>query len=811
MADVVLRLLGPLTVVGRQAPLNPPPGRVTTVLALLALEVGRVVSLDRLMDQLWGDSPPRSGPATLHVYVSRLRRLLQATEARIVTRPPGYLLDLPRESVDAHLLAARVAAAEQAAAHRDWVSTLDLIRQARQLRVGAPFVDAYACPDLTTEADRLERLARRAEELAARSLLALERPGEAHSVAVELTEADRLNETYWRLRVRAAHQLGNNAAALAAYGEFRELLADELGLDPTERMQQLHLEVLRAGSSEGAAATNRPAPAEPPPHPEHAAPAERVVSAPPGITPTARQAERADLLACVDGTVAGFGRTVILEGEPGIGKSFLAGWAATAAQQRGVRVVWARAIEGLGTPPLWMWEQVLGALAGDGPVVGQSGAELVRALAEGGPAGGSEPERARFRLFERIVSQVAEASRQQPLLLVFDDIQWADDSTLHTLRLLAHAVDGLACSAVLTARTGPARSHVLDTTVTALAREDSSSRWRLEPFSRREIEQYLNDTASGRGVEDASCGADVDQLHLRSGGNPFFLGELIRAKNGQGWNPTTVAELVSSRSARLPEQTRRVLEHAAVAGTSFDALVVAHSLGLSLIDVVTHMGPAVDEGFVLADWESRSWRFAHDLGREAIVEALSPRRRAELHGRLADAIHEVHADDPDDHVEEIADHRFRAVGGAPSAAAHAACRAAADRAAQRLAYDQAALHRSRALATLELGPAHRRERFLVLLQLTAERRLAGDVVGAAASLGQAIDLARLIGDRKLLTRAVTVLGGVTLWNWRQFEQVDRETIALLEELVRSEDGSPASRRARPRPTSPARRFRSTAS
>ncbi|MET1005938.1 MAG: BTAD domain-containing putative transcriptional regulator, partial [Propionibacteriaceae bacterium] len=610
MTGVLLRLLGPLEVVGHDQLVTPPPGRVASVLSLLAMEAGRVVSLDRLMDQLWEETPA-SGAATLHVYVSRLRRLLTGTDVRIVTRSPGYLLDLPRAAVDAHLLADRLAEADQAAADGRWQLTLTLAGQARELWRGDPFVDAYRSADLAIEAERLEKQYARLDELAARALLELGRPAEAYPVADGLTRRDRLNETYWWLRIRAAQRSGNAATALADVEEFRELLADELGLDPSERMTQLQLEILRGDGSPAVAptaptVTYAEAPVEPPIAPEATA----------ALTP-ARAEQRADLDAGVAGALAGTGTTVILEGEPGIGKSFLAGYAAAEARAADVRVVWSRAMDGPGTPALWMWEQVLGSLGADQSSDRPSGADELRSLAEAQAAAteGSDPEQARFRLSEAIVARVQSASRRQPLLLVFDDVQWADDSTLYTLRLLAQAVPELPCAMVLTARTGASHSQLLEATLAAMAREPTTVRHRLEPFSLPEVQHYLAARA-GDGALDHEPG-QVALLHQRSGGNPFFLGELLRSGANGARAPSTVTGLVEQRRSQLGEQTRAVLDLAAVAGSSFDALVVAKAMGQPLLQALAVMEPAVEEGFVVIDPESRSWRFAHDLAREA--------------------------------------------------------------------------------------------------------------------------------------------------------------------------------------------------
>lgn len=779
---VLVRLLGPLGVERDGVCAAPASGRVSALLALLALEAGRVVSVDRLVDQLWGEDVPASGTAGLHVYVSRLRRLLAGTGARVVTRPPGYLLELPRTAVDVHLLATQLAAAEPAAATGHWPQVLELLGPVRTLWRGAPFVDAHPAPDLQAEAERLERLRDRADELLVRALLALDRAGEAVPLVDGLCRREPLNETFWRLRVRARHALGNDAAALAAYEEFRALLAEELGLDPGERMQRLQLEILRAAPPADLADPAGAVPATPPPT---ARPASAPTAAAPR-SPTGRALERAALEAAVDAAGAGAGRTVVLEGEPGIGKTYLASHAAATARAAGVRVLWARASEGPGTPPWWLWEQLLDALAPGEPdadepdAAGRPGAAVLRALVEAGAD--EDADRARFRLCLALVDRVVGAARTQPLLVVLDDVQWADDGTLQAVRLLVQQLSRASCSLVLTARTGAGRTPALEATLVAVGREESAGRHRLAPFTRPEVAGFL----TGRGVDQPGA-QEVARLHHRSGGNPFYLGELVRAGAAESGPTGTVAGLVQQRLAALDPTTRAVLEVAAVAGSTFAVPVLARALGRPPVEVLDLLEPAAAEGFVVRDEASGRWRFAHDLARDAILDALPPSRRAGLHRQVGDAVADLHADELDEHADELADHRFRASLGLPSEEAFAACTLAADRASRRLSYDQGALHRARALVCLPPGPGRRRERFEVLLRLTLERRSAGDVLGASASLQQAVELARVVDDRTLLARAVAVLGGVTLWNWRQFEQVDHPTVTLLEELVDADD------------------------
>ncbi|MFT4088727.1 MAG: hypothetical protein QM658_16550, partial [Gordonia sp. (in: high G+C Gram-positive bacteria)] len=275
---------------------------------------------------------------------------------------------------------------------------------------------------------------------------------------------------------------------------------------------------------------------------------------------------------------------------------------------------------------------------------------------------------------------------------------------------------------------------------------------------------------------------DAESLWERSGGNPFYLSELIRVGPSAAI-PSSVTDVLAQRFEALPPDSRKLLDLAAVAGRTLDPLVLARAADAPVVDVVHLLEPIRSAGLVTNDPEAGSLAFVHDLAREAALARIAPNERAFLHSRIAGAIREVHADDLRGHLDELADHRYHAAGGAPSIRAFEACMAAADHAASRLAYDQAALHRNRALAMLAPGADHRDVRFEVLRELTSERHAAGDAVGAVAAMRQALDLALLMDDPVLIRRAVVPLGEVTVWNWRHFGHVDDQTVRVLESIL----------------------------
>ncbi|MET1038977.1 MAG: BTAD domain-containing putative transcriptional regulator [Aeromicrobium sp.] len=241
-----LRLLGSVHLADSDGVTSTHRGRAATVLSLLGMECGRVVSFDRLVEELWGDEAPPSARSTVYALVSRLRAQLRGSDVRIVATAAGYVLEAPPGTVDALELVDLVAGAEEAAAARDPHQVLARSAAARALWRGEPFTDAVVRDVLGNDARKLTDLVDRADELSAEALLAVGRGVEAGRLAGGLLERDRFNESYWRLRMRAEHASGRTAAALDTFAELRRLLVDELGIEPSDSLSALHLDILRS-------------------------------------------------------------------------------------------------------------------------------------------------------------------------------------------------------------------------------------------------------------------------------------------------------------------------------------------------------------------------------------------------------------------------------------------------------------------------------------------------------------------------------------------------------------------------------------
>jgi DNA-binding SARP family transcriptional activator len=233
------RVLGPLEVLedGEVLPLGGQKQRA--LLALLLIEAGRVVSVDRIVDALWGERPPRTAPTSLQNFVSHLRKVLGAEV--LVTRPPGYLLQIAPEQLDLERFRMRVETARQSPAQERAAK----LRQALTLWRGPPLAEfafeAFARPEI----GRLEEL--RLSVLEERIEAEIEAGEDAELVGdlESLVQEHPLRERLRRQLMLALYRAGRQAEALQAYHDARRVLVDELGIDPSRSLQQLHGAILR--------------------------------------------------------------------------------------------------------------------------------------------------------------------------------------------------------------------------------------------------------------------------------------------------------------------------------------------------------------------------------------------------------------------------------------------------------------------------------------------------------------------------------------------------------------------------------------
>ena len=238
------RILGPFEVLRSGEPVRVPRGKQQAVLALLTAHVGRVVPAERLVDELWGGEPPPAATAVLHSYISKLRRALGGTDGPLVTRAPGYMLDVPERDVDARRFEALAAEVEHTpGAPRTWVSAR--LAEALELWRGPALADFAGERWAEDEAARLEEVRLQVAERRVDAELALGHHKAAIAELEPLVAANPLRERLCGQLMLALYREGRQAEALRAFSRLRTHLGDELGIVPSPELVRLEDDILQ--------------------------------------------------------------------------------------------------------------------------------------------------------------------------------------------------------------------------------------------------------------------------------------------------------------------------------------------------------------------------------------------------------------------------------------------------------------------------------------------------------------------------------------------------------------------------------------
>jgi DNA-binding NarL/FixJ family response regulator len=521
-----------------------------------------------------------------------------------------------------------------------------------------------------------------------------------------------------------------------------------------------------------------------------------------------RETELAALAVDLDAAAGGRGGVVLLAGEPGIGKTRLAEELAAQATAQGALVLWGRCWEGEGAPAFWPWVQIVRAYveAADPTVLRQDMgagaadiAQVVPVVHErlpDLPPPPVEPEAARFRLFDSLAGFLRAAAARRPLLVVLDDLHWADAPSLALLRFLGRELEGAGLLVVgIYRHTEVDRGHPLLATLADLTR-GRGRRLMLSGLDEREVASFV---ALVAGVEPSPELASA--VHRQTDGNPFFVTEVVRLLASQGrlnhaeadlpvlaaGLPEGVRAVVAERLGRLSDGCQGVLEVAAVLGRDFQLPALEPATGLNPARLLELLEEAEAARVVAAvPGGLGRWRFAHALVREVLYEGLPAARRIRLHEQVGEALEALYVADPGPHLAELAHHFVAAAPGGQEMAGRAVwvATAAGWRALELLAWEKAADLFEHALAALELAERpDQHQRCQLLLALGEARMAAGDVAAARVAYQQAGEVARRIGAAELLARAALGLGV-------EFTSgiVDPAKVGLLEEAATARSG-----------------------
>jgi DNA-binding SARP family transcriptional activator len=316
------RMLGPLEVRAGESWTGVSAPKWRTLLAVLLLRPGQVVSTGQLADEMWGNDPPPGARKLVSGYVTRLRQLIGDPDGQVlVTRAPGYRLMVVRSDLDVSRFGQLVAAARVALDEADGGRAAEFLAEALALWRGPALADVPRGPLVTAEAARLDELRLDAMELRVEAGICCGRAGELVAELRQLTAGYPLRERFWHQLMRALEQGGRQAEALEVYAQARNVLAEELGADPGPDLWQLHRRLLAAEPAPAATAAATP--------PAVAAAAPAVLRQLPATTAhfAGRDGELAALTRLADQVGAELPGTVVIsaiDGMPGVGKTALA-------------------------------------------------------------------------------------------------------------------------------------------------------------------------------------------------------------------------------------------------------------------------------------------------------------------------------------------------------------------------------------------------------------------------------------------------------------------------------------------------------
>ncbi|GAA2481448.1 BTAD domain-containing putative transcriptional regulator [Winogradskya humida] len=738
---MTFRVLGTVGAVSAGGPVALRGARPRAVLARLLIARGRVVSVDRLVEDLW-ETPPDAPVAAIRTFVADLRRALEPDRvprqpaSLLVTVPPGYLLRVAPDAVDAWLFERLVTTSSSAG---DPGEVLGRLEEGLALWAGPPFAEYADRGWARAEIDRLDELRLLAVERRAAALMALGRAAEAVAGLQAQVGERPLREDAWHLLATALYRCGRQGEALGALRQAREVLVTELGVDPGPRLKQLEADVLAQAPylsgphRAGASAHSSPSFAEQPAEQPAGRSDGRADS---GRRFVGRRGELAGLMAAAgEAEVRGRPVLALVGGEAGAGKTALAEAFARELAGSGWVTVWGRSPEHEGASVVWPWVR---------------GERLT---------GGSKP-----------------------VLLIADDLHRADGDSLDLLTGLLDDPDEGAALVV-----GTYREHEVGQGLgRALARFAKAEpvRVRLGGLSEEETGALVGNVG----------GEAARTIHRRSGGNPFFARELARlhASGAEiGDIPDGVRDVIRHRLTRLPDPAQDVLRRAAVLGRDVDPEVLG---GFAGVDVLDSLDAALRAGFLSES--AGAVRFTHILVRDTLYDDLSALRRGRWHADAAGVLEKVR---PDDHAA-LAHHFAHAAGADALVKAARYSRSAAERAEARSNPHEAARLWRQSLATHDRAAADRaaadraggdragsdraggglgRERLTAVMGLGRALAVIGHLDQTRVLRAQAISDAAGMRDRDLLAHVLTAFDVPAIWPRNDDQELSARIVAAV--------------------------------
>jgi DNA-binding SARP family transcriptional activator len=761
LGQIVLGVEGlPVTARGQQPALT---------VARLVLDRPHPLGRDELAELLWpGERPARwEGPA--RQVVSRARALLVTAGAPptcVRSRAGRVELRLPGEvEVDIECAFRETAAAEQLVQAGKFEAAEALAEHARA-RLRSPFFPTSDAAWTRQWQDRVRRRLVRALHTGADAALGAGAPDRVVPLAEEALGVDPFDEVATRALMAAYEAQGSRGQALTAYERCRRLLEDELHVRPAEETETAYLALLGSAPRRAVRATGHarnPTRTEPLPF-------------------VGRHAELARLGVDWDSVRDGNTRAVVIAGEPGIGKTRLAAEITDATRRDGALVLWGACVADVGLPyqPFGaLLEQLVKARPSLTTSLGALAADLATLVPElmehPAPIATASDDNARTRLF-RAVQRALDVVANEPVVIVLDDLQFADEDALTLLRHLAPGLAERPCLLVITVREAEGVAAVA---LADIHRRLPTTALDLHGLTVDDLVEVL-DAIGVKLADDVQSVAT--QLAARTTGNPFYVTQLVldaqttRRPFDAAAVPDAVAQLVARRLDALAPDLRSTLALAAVAGVEFDVETLESCSSIEPERVLDIVEALARRRFIFERGPER-FAFVHELVRDTVLATITDTRRSRLHRRLADAL-AVGGADP-----ALLAHHYLAAGPSSTRDATRALLAAGHaglaHAAWSVARDQFAT-----AADLASDPD---ERAAALIGLGRAQRALGNAHESRVALEAALALARSNGSARAAAQAALALvGGGGRGVAVDVEDADRA--ALLRDALNGLDG-----------------------
>lgn len=629
--------LGPVEVLVSGRLVEPGAPKQRALLALLVSQAGRTVTTDVILEALWEGDPPPSAMTSLQAYVAKLRKILEPgraprTPATVLrTCPGGYLLESGDADIDVHRFVAHAEAGRRARDRGDLRQAMREFDAGLALWRGRPFAEVSGVSCVVPEVARLEEVQLSVVEMRCEMLLALG----AHEVAVAelraFVQSHPLREYGCELLSLALYRAGRQADALQVLRSVRASLSEELGVDPTVRLQHLTQRILNQDPD----LDWRPVSA----HPTRAVvegargSLRRHTAVLPSAGGTAedvfvgREGAIRQLTEALAAAEACRGQVVMVTGEPGAGKTSLL---RRFADRSGVPVFSGTCAEHLTAPPLAPWAQILRAARAGFPhrPVPEAVAELLDDAAR-------QPTADIPQLFDAIGRYLTGLSRTGALVVTLDHAHRADPDSLRMAVHLARCVPRSRLLVIVSCRSDEVQ--VLADPLTAPSGEQPPQ------IELRGLTPRDTGALAGAIIGSDIGAPTVEGLCERSGGNPFLLREMIKLLVGEQRPddfpaapvPDPVREVVLRRIEQLPRPSAELLAVAAVAGRHFDIEVVADVASVEIDTALAVLDSAIAAGLVDEDERRLGWfRFTDAVVARALYETTGRMRRGRLRLRI---------------------------------------------------------------------------------------------------------------------------------------------------------------------------------